>query len=54
MRIAEYREKGNGKTTVNFSGDTTTLESLFGSEPITTKAMSEKLREYVKAKKTGK
>lgn len=54
MRMAEYREKGNGKTTVNFSGDTTTLESLFGSEPITTKVINEKLREYVKAKKAGK
>jgi hypothetical protein len=50
MRMAEFREKGNGKATVNFSGDTTTLEQLFGSEPITTKAMNEKLREYVKSK----
>jgi hypothetical protein len=35
---------------VSFSGDKTTLEELFGSEPISKKAVNEKFREYLKKK----
>jgi hypothetical protein len=56
MRIAEYREKSKpfGGYAVSFKGDKTTLEELFGDEPIATTAMTKKLHEYVKAKKSGK
>ena len=56
MRMNVLREKGKpfGNKTIDFSGDKTTLEELFGDKPIGSTQMPKILWDYIKKKGLNK
>lgn len=52
--IKQFKEKGKGGfggKTISFKGDKTTLESLYGSEPVKPTELSKKIWDYIKENK---
>lgn len=51
LGIGKEKKKPFGGYSISFAGQTTTLEEVFGKNPITPSEMTKKLWGYVKSKK---
>jgi predicted nucleotidyltransferase len=54
MRISEHKEKGKPSNKISFKDNKTTLEEVFGIEPLSKSEIVDKVRNYIKSIKMEK